>query len=68
VANKVATPIGQALGYAYRMKEYYGKEIELIIAGPNEQTESEHDVIDFLRRQIVLPISYLKIVYNPLDT
>lgn len=59
--------IGQALGYAYRMKEYHGKEIELIIASPNEQTESEHDVIDFLRRQIVLPISYLKIVYNPFD-
>lgn len=59
--------IGQALGYAYRMKEYHGKEIELIIAGPNEQTESEHDVIDFLRSQIVLPISYLKIVYNPFD-
>lgn len=59
--------IGQALGYAYRMKEYHGKEIELIIAGPNEQTESEHDVIDFLRRQIVLPISYLKIIYNPMD-
>lgn len=56
--------LGQILGYAYRMGKIHEKKIELVIAGPNEQSSSEIEVVNFLRSQIVIPVTYIKINYE----
>lgn len=66
-AECLSQGIGQALGYAFRVRQSFSKPVELVIAGPNEYFENEREFIDFLKDQLLIPISYLKIDYEPLD-
>jgi|GEM_PF-669611 len=58
--------IGQALGYAFRVQQFYKKSVELVIAGPNSPSEIDFEVIEFIKAQFTMPVSYLKINYQPL--
>src|SRR5690606_32249861 len=40
--------IGQALGYAFRVQQFYKKSIELVIAGPNLPSEIDFEVMEFI--------------------
>jgi len=59
--------IGKAMGYAFRAGMHYGKPVELVIAGPNKQSEEEIQIMEFIHSMIKLPISYHKIAYGPND-
>jgi len=58
--------LGQALGYAFRVEQFYKKPVELVLAGPNDFSESEIEILEYLKSQLILPVSYLKINYQPL--
>jgi hypothetical protein len=59
----VINGLGQILGYAFRAKSHFRKDVELVIAGPNESFENEQEIVKYIFKQIKLPVTYLKIVY-----
>lgn len=41
--------LGQALGYAFGMEQFYKKPVELVLAGPNDLSESKIEIMDYLK-------------------
>jgi hypothetical protein len=63
-SNCIVSGLGQILGYAFRAAEFYNKKVELIIAGANDSFDNEIAVIEYIFKQIKLPISYHKIDFK----
>lgn len=54
--------LGQLIGYYYNLNNPKNKNVELIVAGPNEPNKSETEYLFFLKNQIKIKLNYKTII------